>query len=358
MTSSLLADPQDAVAVTAPSPLPADHPEVAAAKVGVILLNLGTPDATDYRSMRRYLNEFLSDRRVIDYSRWLWQPLLQTVILAKRPISSGHGYQAIWNEELDESPLKTVTRAQSDKLASRLQAKFPNVVVDWAMRYGNPSTRSVIERLAAKGCRRLVLMALYPQYAAATTATAYDKAFEALATMRWQPAVRTMPGYHDHPGYVRLLARSVREHLAALDEEPQLLIMSYHGLPKRYLLSGDPYHCFCQKTTRLVREALGWPEEKVMICFQSRFGPEEWLQPYLDKTLEELPDRGVKRIAVMSPAFVTDCLETLEEIALRGRDSFMEAGGEVFSYIPCLNDTDDHIGLLEDLATTELQGWV
>ena len=358
MTSSLLADRQRAATEHVPSPLPADHPDVAAAKVGVVLLNLGTPDATDYRSMRRYLNEFLSDRRVIDYSRWLWQPLLQTVILAKRPISSGHGYQAIWNEELDESPLKTVTRAQADKLAARLQARFPAVVVDWAMRYGNPSTRSVIERLAAKGCRRLVLMALYPHYAAATTATAYDKAFEALSTMRWQPAVRTMPGYHDHPGYIRLLARSVREHLAGLDEEPQLLIMSYHGLPKRYLLSGDPYHCFCQKTTRLVREALGWPKDKVMICFQSRFGPEEWLQPYLDQTLEELPGRGIKRIAVMSPAFVTDCLETLEEIAMRGRDSFMEAGGETFSYIPCLNDADDHIALLEDLATTELQGWV
>jgi protoporphyrin/coproporphyrin ferrochelatase len=203
-----------------------------------------------------------------------------------------------------------------------------------------------------------VLMALYPQYSAATTATAYDKAFEALMRARWQPAVRTMGPYHDRPAYIRLLAASVRAHLATLDWEPQLLVMSYHGLPKRYLLEGDPYHCHCQKTSRLVREALGWAPEQVMVCFQSRFGREEWLQPYLDVTLDELPSRGIKRIAVISPAFASDCLETLEEIDVQNRERFLAAGGEQFTYIPCLNDSDAHIGLLEELALDEMCGWV
>lgn len=338
--------------------LPADHPPVAVGKIGVVLLNLGTPDGTDYWSMRRYLGEFLSDRRVIDYSPWVWQPLLQTVILGKRPFTSGHAYKQIWNTELDESPLKTVTRAQAELLASRLQQRFPQIAVDWAMRYGNPSTAGVIDRLIEQGCRRLLLMALYPQYAAPTTATAYDKAFDALKTARWQPAVRTLPPYSDHPTYIRLLAESVEDHLAILDWRPDLLVMSYHGVPKRYLTSGDPYHCLCQKTSRQVREALGWPVEKVMVCFQSRFGPEEWLQPYLDKTLEALPGQDVRKVAVMSPAFVTDCLETLEEIDVQGRESFMAAGGERFTYIPCLNDSDGHIRLLEELALGELKGWV
>jgi ferrochelatase len=201
-------------------------------------------------------------------------------------------------------------------------------------------------------------MALYPQYAAPTTATAYDKAFDALKTMRWQPAVRTMPPYHDDPAYIVLLADSIRQHLATLDFEPERLLMSYHGMPVRYLLNGDPYHCMCQKTTRLVREALGWPEERVMICFQSRFGREEWLKPYLDETLAELPGQGVKRIAVISPAFASDCLETLEEIAVQGRESFLHSGGEHFTYVPALNDSDDHIDLLEQLALNELRGWV
>ena len=226
---------------------------------------------------------------MIDYPAWLWQPLLQLVILSKRPLTSGHAYATIWDKELDESPLKRITRAQAAKLAERLEARSPLISVDWGMRYGNPSTAAAVERLVAQGCRRLVLMALYPQYAAATTATAYDKAFEALMRVRWQPAVRTMGPYHDRPAYIRLLAASVRAHLATLDWEPELLVMSYHGLPKRYLLEGDPYHCHCQKTSRLVREALGWAPEQVMVCFQSRFGREEWLQPYLDETLDELP---------------------------------------------------------------------
>lgn len=339
-------------------PLPADHPPVLPARIGVLLLNLGTPDATDYWSMRRYLSEFLSDRRVIDYPRWLWQPLLQLVILSRRPFSKGKEYEAIWNRELDESPLKTVTRSQAAKLAARLAGRRPEILVDWAMRYGNPSIKDAIDRLVQQGCRRLLLMALYPQYAAPTTATAYDKAFDALKTLKWQPAVRTLGPYHDHPTYIRLLAESIRRHLSGLDFVPDLLVMSYHGVPRRFLLEGDPYHCHCQKTSRLVREALGWPTEKVMVVFQSRFGREEWLQPYLDETLAALPARGVKKIAVISPAFVTDCLETLEEIAEAGRATFLEAGGEAFTYIPCLNDTDAHIDFLAELATAELQGWL
>lgn len=338
--------------------LPADHPPIKPERVGVVLLNLGTPDATDYWSMRRYLSEFLSDKRVIDYPTWLWQPLLQLVILSKRPASKGKDYDTIWNRERNESPLKTVTRSQAEKLGQRLEARSPRLMVDWAMRYGNPSVKSVLDRLVAAGCHRLLLMALYPQYAAPTTATAYDKAFDALKTMRWQPALRTMGPYHDHPRFIAALTNSIRQHLAGLDWEPDLVVFSYHGMPKRLLLSGDPYHCHCQKTTRLVREQLGWPDDRMMVCFQSRFGSEEWLQPYLDKTMEALPGRGVKKVAVVSPAFATDCLETLEEINVENRELFMHAGGEQFTYIPCLNDTEVHLDVLEELALNELQGWI
>lgn len=338
--------------------LPADHPAIAPSRIGVVLLNLGTPDATDYWSMRRYLSEFLSDKRVIDYPTWLWQPLLQLVILSKRPASKGKDYDSIWNKERNESPLKTVTRSQAEKLARRLEARSPRLMVDWAMRYGNPSVKSVLDRLVEAGCHRLLLMALYPQYAAPTTATAYDKAFDALKEMRWQPALRTMGPYHDHPTYIAALADSIRHHLAGLDWEPDLVVFSYHGTPKRLLLSGDPYHCHCQKTTRLVREALGWAPERMMVCFQSRFGSEEWLQPYLDKTMEALPGRGIKKVAVISPAFATDCLETLEEIQVENREIFEHAGGEKFTYIPCLNDGERHIAFLEELALNELHGWL
>jgi ferrochelatase len=358
MVGTLVLEREQVRERTESGPLPADHPPVRPARIGVLLLNLGTPDATDYWSMRRYLSEFLSDPRVIDYPRWLWQPLLQLVILSRRPFSKGREYDAIWNRELDESPLKTVTRSQAAKLAARLGGRRPEILVDWAMRYGNPSIAGAIDRLVAQGCRRLLLMALYPQYAAPTTATAYDKAFDALKTLKWQPAVRTLGPYHDHPTYIRLLADSIRGHLARLDFVPDLLLMSYHGVPKRFLLEGDPYHCHCQKTSRLVREALGWPAERAMVVFQSRFGREEWLQPYLDETLATLPGRGVKRIAVISPAFATDCLETLEEIAEAGKETFLAAGGERFTYIPCLNDDDAHIDLLEELARAELAGWV
>lgn len=352
------AEPDGRLAAAAPGPLPLEHPAVSTPRIGVVLMNLGTPDATDYWSMRRYLSEFLSDKRVIDYPAWLWQPLLQLVILSKRPQSKGKDYETIWNKELDESPLKTVTRSQAEKLHARLAQRDPRLMVDWAMRYGNPSVKDVLDRMVAQGCTRLLLMALYPQYAAPTTATAYDKAFDALKQIRWQPALRTMGPYHDHPRYIAALAESIRQHLAGLDWEPDLVVFSYHGMPKRLLLAGDPYHCHCQKTTRLVREALGWPEERGMVCFQSRFGREEWLQPYLDKTMEALPGRGIKKVAVISPAFATDCLETLEEIEGENREIFLHAGGERFTYIPCLNDGTAHIGLFEELALTELSGWL
>ncbi len=358
MNTETGAETANSVARERPAAAPDDHPALPKERIGVVLLNLGTPDATDYWSMRRYLNEFLSDRRVIDYSPLFWQPLLQLVILSKRPFTSGRAYRKIWNRERDESPLKTITRSQCEKLAARLRRDRPEILVDWAMRYGNPSIASVLERLVEAGCRRLLLMALYPQYAAPSTATAYDKAFEALQRMKWQPAVRTMPSYHDHPGYVAAVADSIRAHLATLDFEPQLLVMSFHGMPERCLGEGDPYACQCRKTARLVREALGWPEERLMVCFQSRFGSEEWLKPYLDETLERLPKEGITRIAAVSPAFAADCLETLEEIAVEGRRAFLEAGGEKFTYIPCLNDGDRHVALLEELARRELAGWI
>jgi ferrochelatase len=241
----------------------------------------------------------------------------------------------------------------AERLAGRAELR-----VDWAMRYGRPSIAEVIERLADEGCTRLVLLPLYPQYSAATTATAYDAAFRALMRLRWQPAVRTAPPYHDHPGYIELIARAIRSHLAALDWQPQLVITSFHGMPEDYLLKGDPYHCQCQKTARLVRERLGMSAEQLMVCFQSRFGKAEWLKPYLDRTLEELPARGITRVAVISPGFSADCLETLEEIAVEGRESFLHAGGERFTYVPALNDSDGHIELIEQLVLRELEGWL
>jgi ferrochelatase len=337
--------------------LPADHPRLPAAKIGVVLINLGTPDGTDYWSMRRYLDEFLSDRRVIEVSPWIWQPLLKLVILTTRPFRSGRAYASIWNTERDESPLRTITRAQAERLAERLAGRA-ELRVDWAMRYGRPSIAEVVERLADEGCTRLVLLPLYPQYSATTTATAYDAAFRALMRLRWQPAVRTAPPYHDHPGYIELIARAIRSHLAGLDWQPQLVITSFHGMPEDYLLKGDPYHCQCQKTARLVRERLGMSAEQLMVCFQSRFGKAEWLKPYLDRTLEELPARGITRVAVISPGFSADCLETLEEIAVEGRESFLHAGGEHFTYIPALNDSDGHIELIEQLVLRELDGWL
>jgi protoporphyrin/coproporphyrin ferrochelatase len=348
------------VAAASVSPLPAGHPAVALQRIGVLLLNLGTPDATDYWSMRRYLKEFLSDERVIDVNPLIWKPLLNLVILTTRPSRSGKAYDAIWNRELDESPLRTITREQCARLAQALGRALPDqgVVIDWAMRYGNPSTGSVIRRMVEAGCTRLLLFALYPQYAAATTATAYDQAFRALLEERWQPAVRTAPPYFEHPGYIEALARSIERHLAGLSWEPDVVLASFHGLPKRYLMLGDPYHCHCAKTARLLRERLGWDENRLRLTFQSRFGREEWLQPYTDQTVLELARAGVRNLAIVTPGFAADCVETLEEIAIGVRESFLEHGGENFTHVPCLNAADDHIALLADLVRRELAGWI
>ncbi|MEO0999095.1 MAG: ferrochelatase [Pseudomonadota bacterium] len=337
----------------------ADHPPVAPARIGVLLVNLGTPDATDYWSMRRYLNEFLSDRRVIDYSPWLWQPLLQVVILTKRPFSSGEAYREIWNTEKDESPLLTITREQTEAVAARLEAQYGDRVrVDFCMRYGNPSTESAIRRLKDQGCERIVFFPLYPQYSAPTTATANDQAFRALMKMKWQPSIRTVPAYYQDPLYIGALAESIEEAYAAADERPELLITSYHGVPKRYLLEGDPYHCQCAKTTRLLRERLGWDAAEVRTTFQSRFGSEEWLQPYTVEEVARLAEGGVKHIAMIAPAFSSDCVETLEEINGEIREAFEEAGGERFTYIPCLNARPAHIDMMASILTREMAGWV
>lgn len=336
-----------------------DHPSVPRAKVGVVLANLGTPDGTDYWSMRRYLNEFLSDKRVVDYASWKWQPLLQLVILTKRPFSSGKAYRGIWNRENDESPLLTITRDQTAKIAARLhQAYGDRVVVDFCMRYGNPSTDSVLRRLQAQGCERILFFPLYPQYASPTTATANDQAFRTLMALKWQPSIRTVPAYFEHPAYIDALASSVEEAYAKTPSAPDILVASYHGVPKRYLLEGDPYHCQCQKTTRLLRERLGWNDTHIVTTFQSQFGPEEWVGPATVDHVAELARQGKRRIAVISPAFSADCVETLEEINQEIRDSFMEAGGEEFTYVPCLNDRDDHIEALVQVARNELAGWL
>jgi ferrochelatase len=337
------------------SALPSGHPPISTPRVGVLLLNLGTPDGTDYWSVRRYLSEFLSDPRVIESPQWLWQPILQGVVLSTRPQKSGVNYKRIWDYQAGDSPLRVITRNQTTKLQERLGK---DIVVEFAMRYGNPSTKSGIEALQAAGCQKILLAPLYPQYSATTTATANDKAFDALRDIRWQPAIRTLPAYFEEPAYIEALAQSIADGVAKLDFTPDVILTSYHGMPKLYLEKGDPYHCQCLKTTRLVREHLGWAEEKLRVTFQSRFGPTEWLQPYTDKTLEALPGQGMKRVAVVSPAFSVDCIETLEELAITGREQFEHAGGERYAYIPCLNDSELGMQMLESVIRKELAGWV
>ena len=337
--------------------IPADHPKIKQPKIGVLLLNLGTPDATDFWSVRRYLKEFLSDPRVIEASKWVWLPILNLIVLNTRPQKSGAAYASIWDNERNESPLLTITRDQSEALAKRLSG-HEEIVVDFAMRYGNPSIKSVMDKLQAQGCQKILVVPLYPQYSATTTATANDKVFEALEKMRWQPAVRTAPAYFDDPKYVETLGNSIRDGIAKLDFEPDLVITSYHGMPLEYLKKGDPYHCQCHKTTRLVREYLGWEKGKLMVSFQSRFGPTEWLRPYTDQTLESLPAKGVKKVAILAPAFSADCIETLEEIAIEGKEIFMHAGGENFAYIPCLNASDEGMEMIESMVRRELGGWL
>jgi ferrochelatase len=339
--------------------LPADHPPVKRERVGVLLANLGTPDGYDYWSMRRYLNEFLSDRRVIDYSPWIWQPLLQLVILSKRPFSSGAAYKSIWNEAQGESPLMTITKAQTEKIRQAMAARYgDDVIVDFCMRYGNPSTKSKVRVLAERGCRKILFFPLYPQYAGATSATANDQFFRALMDEKWQPPVRTVPAYYDRPSYIDALAKSVERSYGAMDTKPDILVCSYHGVPQRYLMEGDPYHCQCQKTTRLLKERLGWDDTRIKTTFQSRFGPEEWLQPYTVEEVARLAEQGKKRIAVIAPAFSADCIETLEEINEEIRESFEHAGGEHFTYIPCLNDDDAHIAALSETIEDNLKGWL
>ncbi|MEX0283360.1 MAG: ferrochelatase [Paracoccaceae bacterium] len=351
---------KDAAPAICPAHAPKDHPAIPAEKVGILFANLGTPDNYDYWSMRRYLNEFLSDQRVIDYPAWKWQPLLQTIILTKRPFSSGAAYKSIWNEDKGESPLMTITRDQTEKLAAAFaDLHGDNVVVDFCMRYGNPSTKSKVRELIDAGCRKILFFPLYPQYAGATSATANDQFFRVLMEEKWQPAVRTVPAYFDHPDYIDALAQSVERGYAALENHPDILVVSYHGMPQRYLTEGDPYHCQCQKTTRLLRERLGWPETEITTTFQSVFGPEEWLRPYTVEEVARLAsEEGKTNIAVIAPAFSADCIETLEEIQEEIKESFEHAGGQEFTYIPCLNDEDAHIEALVTIARTELSGWL
>jgi protoporphyrin/coproporphyrin ferrochelatase len=330
---------------------PIDHPAIPPAKIGVLLINLGTPDAAEPKAVRRYLKQFLSDRRVVEIPPLIWQPILRGAVLTTRPKKSAHAYAQVWTEH--GSPLAAITRAQAKALADRLAGD--DVLVDYAMRYGNPSIGDRLEAMKAAGCERILTAVLYPQYCAATTATANDNAFVALAGMRWQPALRTLPPYYDDPKYIEALAASVRAEIAKLSFQPEVIVASFHGMPARTLALGDPYYCHCQKTGRLLGEALGRP---VTITFQSRFGKAKWFDPATDTTLEQLARSGTRSVAIVAPGFSADCIETLEELALRGRDSFKAAGGEDFAYLPCLNTSDDGIDLLEHLVRRELSGWL
>ena len=330
------------------------HPIIPSSKVGILIINLGTPDSTGYWDVRRYLSEFLSDRRVIEMSPLLWQPILQGIILSIRPSRSAKAYKRVWNNAADESPLRTITRDQARRLASLMD---DHLVVDWAMRYGSPSIAKKLSEFRDMGCNRILLAALYPQYSATTSATAYDKAFEALRKMRWQPAIRTLPPYHDDPAYISALKASVEKHLSDLEWEPDVILTSFHGLPVKYFRAGDPYHCYAAKTSRLLGESLGLSTDKIKLTFQSRFGPAAWLEPYTDEVLAQLAESGKKNIVVITPGFSADCLETLDEIENESRAHFIEAGGENFSVIPCLNASDESIAMLEKIIKRELGGW-
>lgn len=340
------------------SHLPKDHPKVAFGRIGVLIVNLGTPEATDYWSMRAYLKEFLSDRRVIEVNRAVWWFVLNAIILTKRPGPKGRDYASIWNNERNEGPLKTITCDQAEKLAAHLSGVDGRIVVDFAMRYGKPPIAERVAALQAQGCERILLVPLYPQYSAATSATVCDKTFDALKAMRWQPALRVAPPWHDDPVYIDAVARDLERHLSALDFEPEVILASFHGVPKSYLLKGDPYHCQCAKTARLLRARLGFDETRFRLTFQSRFGREEWLQPYTDATVEALAKKGVKRLAIVNPGFVADCLETLEEIGVENREIFMHHGGEQFAAIPCLNADPEGMRVLAHVVERELKGWV
>ena len=329
---------------------PADHPAIPVAKVGVLLINLGTPNAPEPGAVKLYLKEFLSDPRVVEIPQLVWQPILRGIILNTRPRKSAHAYSQVWTDE--GSPLAAITARQ----AGALKDSFgPTVMVDHAMRYGRPAISEKIDALKTAGCERILIAPLYPQYCAATTATANDEAFFHLRRMRWQPSVRTLPPYHDDPAYIRALAERLSEGLAALDFEPEAILASFHGMPRRTLELGDPYHCHCRKTARLLSEASG---RELVVTFQSRFGRAKWLEPATDVTLTELARRGVAKVAILAPGFSADCLETLEELEIRGRASFVAAGGTHFAYLPCLNDSPAGLAMLKAVIGRELEGWV
>jgi ferrochelatase len=329
---------------------PADHPQVEHGRIGVLLINLGTPDAPEPAAVRRYLAEFLTDPRVIEIPQWLWRPILHGVVLRTRPKKSAHAYRQVWTKE--GSPLAAITRGQAEALQKRLG---PEVVVDFAMRYGNPGIERSLHSLADLGCERVLAAPLYPQYCGATTASAQDAVFAALAAMRWQPALRTLPPYHDDPVHIDALTRSIERQLGALDFEPQRLLLSFHGMPQRTLERGDPYHCHCQKTARLLGERLSVPTD---LAFQSRFGRAKWLEPATDRVLASYPAEGVTRLAIAAPGFSADCVETIEELGIRGRETFLNAGGERFARLDCLNISTEGVSMLETLIRRELAGWL
>ena len=330
---------------------------VISGRIGVLLVNLGTPDSTGYWDMRRYLKEFLSDRRVIEENRLKWWLVLNLIVLTVRPGRKGRDYDKIWNRERNESPLKTITRSQSDKLDDIFDKVDKRVRVDWAMRYGNPSIRSRLEALAEQDCERILVVPLYPQYSAATTATVCDEAFRALKHMRSQPTLRIAAPYYAEPAYVDALAASLNAELAKLPFRPEVIIASYHGMPEDYVTKGDPYLKHCTETTALLRKKLKLDDKRLIMTFQSRFGTAEWIKPYTDATVRSLAERGVKNLAVITPGFSSDCLETLEEIALENAEIFRRAGGENFAAIPCLNDTPDGMAVIRDIVARELKGW-
>jgi len=329
---------------------------VPAGRVGILLVNLGTPDTADAKGIRVYLREFLSDPRVIERQGLLWQTILNGVVLPIRSGRKAKDYLKIWNTEQNESPLKTITRGQSDKLGALLAG--PDAIVDWGMRYGNPSIKSRIDALAQQGCDRLLVVPMYPQYSASTSATVVDKVADALKTMRAQPTIRYVPPYYDDPAYIDALAVSIEQHLAALSFKPEAIIASFHGMPQSYIAKGDPYQAQCVASVEALRRRMSLNDKELMLTFQSRFGYEKWLQPYTDKTVERLAKEGVKRIAIVTPGFSADCIETLEEIAQENAEIFLHAGGEQFSFIPCLNDSDTGMEMLRRIVTRELQGWI
>ena len=323
-----------------------NHPDIKFGKTGVLLINLGTPDSTNWWDIRKYLKEFLSDRRVIEINPVLWQIILNLFILNFRPSKTARAYKKIWLKEVNESPLRYYTRNQAEKLQQELVGE--NIIVNFAMRYGNPSIKSKLNELKDSGCENIIILPLYPQYAAATTATVCDEVYRTLMKMRWQPSLQIVPHYESEPSYVSALVKSIEKKIETISWKPDLIIASYHGIPKKYFDKGDPYHCYCHKTTRLIKEKFSKIE--IQTTFQSRFGPQEWLTPYTDKTLESLSAKGIKNLLVICPGFASDCVETLEEINILGRETFLKNGGEKFDFIPCLNDSSEHIKLFENLV--------